>query len=143
MGGGFVVNSATQVAENLYYMGVDKDEVPLSRREMAGTHYDHAESAMIAGPGEPSDEAQAKAQALAKEPPFLFKTAAELHKICADNNMTIAQVVWENERAFRSEDEIRSGLLKRMWSRLHASISLNAQTMGETGEGRDVQVWWE
>jgi hypothetical protein len=26
--------------------------------------------------------------------------------------LTIAQVVWENERAFRSEDDIRSGLLK-------------------------------
>lgn len=96
-------------------MGVDKAEVPLSRREMAGTHHEApTESNLISGPGgEQAEKAEAEGERFSNEPPFLFATAAELHKICEENNMTIAQVVWENERAFRSEDAIRSGLLKR------------------------------
>lgn len=111
MGGGFVVNSATQVAENLYYMGVDKQDVPLSRREMAGAHHDPAEGGLIAGPGDGKGEVKT-GETLSGDPPHLFTTAAELHRICEENNMTIAQVVWENERAFRSEEDIRAGLLK-------------------------------
>lgn len=95
VGGGFVVNQETQTAENMYYMGIDKGDVAASRKDMT-----HGESLMI-GEGEPKTG----------QPPFLFATAAELHRICIQQNMTIAQVVWENELAFRTADEIRAGLL--------------------------------
>lgn len=136
VGGGFVVNSATQVAENLYYMGVDKEVVEASRRDMASSTShstssapDSGHRAILPSPIGNSEESsgqstQADAQSeapskaaegsseLSGQPRFLFATAEELHKICVDNDMTIAQVIWENERAFRSEDEIREGLLR-------------------------------
>ncbi|WP_244826569.1 L-serine ammonia-lyase [Caballeronia sp. TF1N1] len=46
--------------------------------------------------------------------PYAFKTGDELMKMCADSGKSIAQLMWENERVWRSEDEIRAGLL-RIW----------------------------
>lgn len=116
VGGGFVVNQETQTAENLYYMGIDKEDVSASRRDMAhGLDQPDANSNLIASgaegeAGSPAGETAASSRS--GKPPFLFATAAELHRICVEQDMTIAQVVWENELAFRSSAEIRSGLLR-------------------------------
>jgi hypothetical protein len=160
VGGGFVVNNDTQVAENMYYMGVDKEVVEPSRRDMAQGHASAGQGEAAASAGEAvgygikaigsgaeglaergSGAIQSEAEKNAAEsgerktdegatnqltsgqPPFLFTTAAELHRICVDNDMTIAQVVWENEKAFRSEDEIRDGLMKREWGPWHESCT--------------------
>jgi hypothetical protein len=105
VGGGFVVNQDTQTAENMYYMGIDKGDVSASRKDM--THVDSGNEGM-----EISEERQGGTASLG-QPRFLFATAEELHRICVQQDMTIAQVIWENELAFRSADEIRAGLLGR------------------------------
>lgn len=46
------------------------------------------------------------------QPPYLFGTAGELNRLCEDMDFTIAQVVWENELAFRSADEIKRSLME-------------------------------
>jgi L-serine dehydratase len=43
--------------------------------------------------------------------PFPFKTADQLLKICRDQNMRIDQVMMQNELTWRSEPEVRAGLL--------------------------------
>lgn len=85
----------------MYYMGVEKDQVEPSRRDM------HSDIKAIGAAGTDGTDGTPPS------PLFTFTTAAELHRLCVENNMTIAQVVWENEKAFRTEDEIKAGLLKR------------------------------
>lgn len=109
VGGGFVVNQETQTAENMYYMGIDKGDVSASRKDM--THgLDQAEAGKVTLIGE-SEEGEASEMKPTGQPPFLFATAEELHQICVKQDLTIAQVIWENELAFRTADEIRAGLL--------------------------------
>jgi L-serine dehydratase len=43
--------------------------------------------------------------------PYPFTTAAELCRRCSESGVPISQVMLENEKVWRSEEEIRSGLL--------------------------------
>lgn len=44
-------------------------------------------------------------------PPYPFSTADQLLKLCQTNNMTIAELMLENEKAWRSIEEIHQGIL--------------------------------
>lgn len=46
--------------------------------------------------------------------PYPFSTAAELLEVCQSNNMSISDVMLENEKAWRSEEEIRDGIMQ-LW----------------------------
>ncbi len=108
------MNEATQTAENLYYMDIDPSQAEPSRRDQHATTPPRPSKA-IAAPGAKvvdGSEGARKSAAGAGVPPFLFSTASSLIEYCRKHNLTIAQVVWENERAFRSEEEIRTGLAK-------------------------------
>ena len=59
-------------------------------------------------------------QAVSRKPgPFPFFSAVELLAICHDNNMTISEVVMQNERSWRTEAEVRSDLL-HIWQVVQA-----------------------
>ncbi len=47
-----------------------------------------------------------------------FRTATELLRICARKEITIAEVMFDNELAWRSKDEIREGL-RKIWSAMN------------------------
>ena len=44
--------------------------------------------------------------------PYPFKTADELLNLCHKHNLTIGQLMMENEKSWRTEGEIKTGLLK-------------------------------
>lgn len=44
-------------------------------------------------------------------PPYPFSTADELLALCKDNRLTIAELMLENEKTWRSEEEIYTGIL--------------------------------
>ena len=44
--------------------------------------------------------------------PYPFQTCEDLLHHCRENQMTIAQVMMENEKSWRSEEQIREGILK-------------------------------
>lgn len=46
--------------------------------------------------------------------PFPVETAAELHHWCIKTGLSISEIVWENESAFRKEAKTRKGIL-RIW----------------------------
>lgn len=111
VGGGFVVNKETQINENMYYMDVKASDATSARRSQ-----DHGEAPThsplaIADGREEAHVPQEKEAPKHDHPPYLFATAEELLSICRENNLTIAQVMWENERAFRTDKEIEDGLL--------------------------------
>ena len=53
--------------------------------------------------------------------PFPFHSGADLLALCDRTNLTIAEVVFANERAQRSEAEIRGGL-QRIWQAMRACM---------------------
>jgi len=57
----------------------------------------------------------------ALEVPHPFANAAELLLRCGESGLSIATLMMENERALRSETEVREGLL-RIWSTMQACI---------------------
>lgn len=53
--------------------------------------------------------------------PYPFFTGDELLKVCRENNMTIAELMMENEKSWRTEKEVRDGLL-HIWSAMKACV---------------------
>lgn len=103
------VNKETQTAENLYYKNLNPSSAPPSRREQAHGLLPHPVDTTVTTTAKVPDDAKTSEIG---QPPYLFSKASELLKLCATHNLSIAQLVWENELAFRSGDEIRAGLLK-------------------------------
>jgi L-serine dehydratase len=52
---------------------------------------------------------------------YPFHSGDELVAMCQANNLTIAQLMFENEKAWRSEDEIRAGL-REIWSAMQSCV---------------------
>lgn len=61
--------------------------------------------------------------------PYPFTTGAELLAQCAEHNMSISQIMMENEKVWRSEAEIRDGLLK-IWRVMQACVERGCQQDG-------------
>ena len=53
--------------------------------------------------------------------PYPFKTADELLKLCQKHSLTIPELMMENEKTWRSEPEVKTGLL-RIWHVMSESI---------------------
>lgn len=108
IGGGFVVNEATQLdhGENVYYKQEDDkaDQVVAERKEQ--------DIAVISLP---------------------FRNAEELIAVCKRENMTIAQVVYENELKWSTPAEIREKLL-RIWNTMDDSIRNGVMASTEGNE---------
>ncbi|GAA5899193.1 hypothetical protein JCM6882_009280 [Rhodosporidiobolus microsporus] len=152
VGGGFVVNERTQVDENLYYRGIHKSTVDHARLDKThGLDLDPSAAAAAAAEGLPAPDAgplppaAAATQSLAPtevagskkspHPPFLFRDAAGLLKMTQKHNLTIAQLVWENERHRLSDEEISAELMK-LWAVMDASIHAGVSSTEEVLPGR-------
>jgi L-serine dehydratase len=61
--------------------------------------------------------------------PFEFHSGDELLRLCNEAGKTIAQVVLENERVWRSEAEIRSGLLT-IWKAMQSCVARGIRAGG-------------
>jgi L-serine dehydratase len=61
--------------------------------------------------------------------PYAFSTAAELLALCAEHSLSMSQVMLCNEKAWRSEPEIRSGLLE-IWNVMQACVERGCHTEG-------------
>ncbi|KAI8069718.1 serine dehydratase alpha chain-domain-containing protein [Gongronella butleri] len=96
IGGGFVVNDATQLdhGENVYYKQLEEDKhaVVAERKDQ--------DIAVVSLP---------------------FRNAEELIAVCKRENMSIAQVVYENELKWHTPLEIKEKLL-RIWNTMDESI---------------------
>ncbi|PTB18107.1 L-serine ammonia-lyase [Trinickia symbiotica] len=51
-----------------------------------------------------------------------FRTGNELLGLCASTGKTIAQLMWENERAWHTDEETRAGLLK-IWDVMQSCVA--------------------
>ncbi|MFP5019013.1 L-serine ammonia-lyase, partial [Paenarthrobacter ureafaciens] len=67
------------------------------------------------------DTARAELEESKAELPLPFRTAAELLGRCSSKGLGISDIMLINERASRSEEEIREGLL-HIWSVMEACV---------------------
>ncbi|MEU6006883.1 L-serine ammonia-lyase [Streptomyces sp. NPDC047453] len=60
---------------------------------------------------------------------FPFSSGAELLDVCARENLSISEVMLANERAWRSEEEVRAGLLD-LWAVMRACVDRGCRREG-------------
>lgn len=71
-------------------------------------------------------------------PPYPFKTCEELLAHCNRAGLTIHEVVMENEKTWRSEDEVREGIL-RIWKVMQDSVKRGCEQEGILPGGLNVK----
>ncbi|KAJ1991440.1 hypothetical protein H4R33_001361 [Dimargaris cristalligena] len=110
IGGGFVVCEQTQVdhGDNLYYRSYDihQEKVPDTRK---------TQDAVVAT--------------------LPFRNAEDLLRVCRRMNMTIAEVVYENELKWRSPAEVQERLFA-IWNTMDESIRNGCLSQGKLLPGR-------
>ncbi|KAG0308909.1 hypothetical protein BGZ98_006260 [Dissophora globulifera] len=114
IGGGFVVNERTQLAhgENVFYKG-EQDEKTKANKVISQTRTSQ-DLATAALP---------------------FTNATELLELCRRENMTIAQVVLENELRWRSMEEIKEKTFA-IWNTMDNAIKNGCLSSDEMLPGR-------
>ncbi|UKA67527.1 L-serine ammonia-lyase [Arthrobacter sp. FW306-05-C] len=92
------------------------------------------------------DAAQQELDASKQELPLPFRTAAELLEHCRNTGLGIADVMLVNEKAARSEEEIRTGLL-HIWSVMADCVQTSLKREGVLPGGLKVRRrapdWYE
>ena len=71
------------------------------------------------------------------ELPYPFSSGDELLDLCRQHDMSIATIMLENEKAWRDEEEIRSGLLD-IWSAMQDCVERGCRQRGELPGGLKV-----
>lgn len=69
--------------------------------------------------------------------PYPNDHASDVIQHCRDNNLSIAEMVYENEKSWRSEEEIHTGLLK-IWDTMAECIYRGCHTEGYLPGGLNV-----
>ena len=70
--------------------------------------------------------------------PYPFQSAAELLDIAAEKKFAISRIVWENEKALRDENDIRSGILK-LWKVMKECVERGCRMTGILPGGLKVE----
>ncbi|EJU03904.1 L-serine ammonia-lyase [Dacryopinax primogenitus] len=140
VGGGFVVNDQTKVDENLYYKGLDKSRVDPSR--LSQTHglghtrtQEEGTEEEREGEGERPRDRGEESGGRGGQPPFLFSSGDTLLALTKKHNLTIAQLVYDNERHYLSDQEIRAKLA-RLWQVMDECIRTGVTAVDDTLPGR-------
>ncbi|MFN4174973.1 MAG: L-serine ammonia-lyase, partial [Parachlamydiaceae bacterium] len=74
----------------------------------------------------------------AHKDPYPFTTADELLNLCKKHHMTVREIMMENEKSWRSEKEIKEGLLK-IWHVMKACVERGCSEEGILPGGLNVR----
>ncbi|KAF5316510.1 hypothetical protein D9619_006168 [Psilocybe cf. subviscida] len=155
VGGGFVVNDKTKVDENLFYKGVDKHKVhgarlhqthslsdpsvvpisPSSDKTPSSLSTDTSTSRSSTGDAKASPP-EGHATAQDEHPPYPFDTGDSLLKLTKKYNMTIAQIVHDNEKFFGYSDEDIYNKINKIWKVMDQCILTGVSTQEQILPGR-------
>ncbi len=70
--------------------------------------------------------------------PYPFRTGQELLALCQQHQMSMSQIMWENEKVWRSEDEIRQQLLA-IWQVMQGCVRRGCEREGILPGGMKVK----
>lgn len=73
-----------------------------------------------------------------KQVPFPFRTAEQLLTHCEKNNKTIAEILLENEKVFRTQEEVKQGVLN-IWHVMSDCIDNGISTEGILPGGLNIK----
>ncbi|KAF9490162.1 hypothetical protein BDN71DRAFT_1454881 [Pleurotus eryngii] len=158
VGGGFVVNERTKVGENLFYKGVDKRAVhgarlhqthsltdpathptsihsPAPETEALSSNDDEAQNTSVM-PGRTPDPMDEPFDPEAEHPPYPFVSGNSLLALTQKHNMTIAQIVYDNEKYFGYTDDDIHDKLMRIWQVMDECIHTGVSSSERTLPGR-------
>lgn len=71
-------------------------------------------------------------------PPYPFESAQELLDLCSKHHLTIAQLMMENEKTWRTEEEIHRGILN-IWNVMQKCIERGCREEGTLPGGLNVR----
>ncbi|CAM4484464.1 MAG: L-serine dehydratase TdcG [Legionella sp.] len=104
--------------EKTDFLFLQKELLPLHTNGLRFSAFDAQDNLLIAqiyysigGGFITTEEDFHKATEDANPPPYPFSTAGELLKLCADNKLSIAELMLQNELTWRSTEEIHQGIL--------------------------------
>ena len=83
------------------------------------------------------DENAARADCIIEDTrhlPYQFHSGAELLALCEQRNLSISTLMWENEKSWRSEEDIKSGLL-RLWQAMQKCVNNGVRQEGQLPGG--------
>ncbi|MFC5743917.1 L-serine ammonia-lyase [Dyella tabacisoli] len=95
-------------------------------RELATRDYYSVGGGFVVNPDEAAED---RIVADTTERPYPFTTGDELLKLCAQHHLTIAQLMLENEKVWRSEAETRTGLLT-IWKAMQDCVNRGLRSPG-------------
>ncbi|MBF4556038.1 L-serine ammonia-lyase [Pseudomonas sp. p50] len=101
----------------------------------------HRDTYYSVGGGFVVDEAQARSGVVDMDStvlPYDFSSAAELLSLCQTHNLRVAELMLANEKVWRSEDEIRSGLMK-LWRAMQDCVEQGLKHEGILPGGLNVR----
>ncbi|MBA1192329.1 L-serine ammonia-lyase [Pseudomonas entomophila] len=101
----------------------------------------HSDTYYSVGGGFVVDAAQAASGVLDADTtvlPYDFDSAAQLLRLCEENDLSVAQLMMANERVWRSETEIRAGLLT-LWDAMQACVNNGLKYEGILPGGLNVR----
>jgi len=70
--------------------------------------------------------------------PYSFNSAAQLLMLCKTHNLSVSQLMMENEKTWRTEEEIKKGIL-HIWSVMQQSIANGMNNRGILPGGLNVR----
>ena len=70
--------------------------------------------------------------------PYRFRSAVDLLTLCANNQMRISDIMLENEKTWRSEEEVRNGLLE-IWAVMQSCVNNGCNNEGILPGGMKVK----
>ncbi|KAF8801264.1 L-serine ammonia-lyase [Phlegmacium glaucopus] len=135
VGGGFVVNDKTRVDENLFYKGVDKAKVHGARLHQNHSVSDPVDSQTPSTERVPSGDT-VKTATDNQQPPYPFDNGKSLLTLTRKHNMTIAQIVHDNEKYFGYTDEDIHNKIMRIWAVMDECIRTGVSTSETVLPGR-------
>ncbi|GMG87415.1 L-serine ammonia-lyase [Biformimicrobium ophioploci] len=124
-----------------------REELPFHPNGMAFTALDGAGAVVASqtyysvGGGFVVDAESAGKDTLIEDPralAFPFSSAEELLAICESQGLTIPQIMWENEKAWRDEEQTREGLLD-IWRVMRECVSAGIRREGVLPGGLKVK----
>lgn len=91
------------------------------------------------GGGFISDESgEALQQVKRKDPPFVFKSAAELLDLCTKNNISISELIYQNELTWFTDEQIKENIQK-IWKTMKECIDRGLHASGKLPGGLNVK----
>ncbi|WFD25113.1 hypothetical protein MNAN1_000076 [Malassezia nana] len=105
------------VLENVFYKSIRRDDAEGERRDGVPLHLDDSSIPLLPS----GSESEPPVDNAPKQPPFPFRNMSQLLSLSRKHNLTIAQIVYENELTWYTPEEIHAKIM-HIWRTMDEGI---------------------